>query len=362
MASTEQAVAPTQEHAESPADTSSQVSVIFLHTSVEETAAGVQQALSRAAVAHTCKTSSAVEGEEKAILRVTALDRRHRRRSVDMQRFRDLVTRLESHLRWANSERDLLQNELYRVSSERSQQTAQQNLTPQLLQRYRWAREFKRTEQELRGAALVLTGLAEHVDGPVEIDHENVSMTWKTTDIYLRNPLGGWLPKNYGRFKISLRVSSGTFSTGLDVDVDPLDASVHYPHPHISGSNPCLGDGQALLLEALQEEDYAAVVSIMTEFMTVYSDANPYRKISDFGDLSPWIVPTCSGCAAMVSDCTCSRCLSCGRLADGHPTARLFIQDCGSCSTCCSLRHFQQLDAHGDQGISGSSCLTVLPV
>jgi hypothetical protein len=286
---------------------------------------------------------------------LSAVGRRIRRRNLQLERVKARATKMRADLSELDEQARTRQTEIYSLTTMQTRETREQDARIRKVEQLQGCLR-ERPEQELRGAATMLTGVGGQIEpGTLTYDVEEQTLRWTTTPIQVRDGFGGYLPRNYGRFRIKLGIANGQLSRGLDAVVEALDSERSYPHPHVSDSNPCLGNGQQVLLACLLERDYATAIATMTEFMEDYSDDNPYRPLIDFGDLNRWSIPTCDTGKHLVSDCTCDRCLTCCRMAT---TGRVpvIIQDCGSCSTCCTHTHQQDIHAPAGSGIPGSTC------
>jgi hypothetical protein len=295
------------------------------------------------------------ESEEAAPI-LAGVDRRIRTRGTKIERGTARVNRLTADLANLRTQLETYNREVLDLSATQSRMTQEANVrerkTTQLQECVR-----ARPETELRGAATLLTGLSGQIEpGSLTYNVDDQALRWTTTDIQIRDGFGGYLPRNYGRFRITLSLDARVLSTGLFAEVVPLDSDRDYSHPHVSDSNPCLGTGQQVLLACMLERDYATAIATMTEFMEDYSDDNPYRALIDFGDLNRWAVPTCHTGKHLVSDCDCPRCVTCCRMGGTDQPIPVIIQDCGSCSTCCTQVHKQDIHAPANSGIPGSSC------
>ena len=213
------------------------------------------------------------------------------------------------------------------------------------------SRQTPRAPAELRGDARLLETLVHQVDpSTLEINPVDQMVSWCTKPVRLRDGFGGVFDRDFGRFSIVLERRVGDLAAGLQCTVTPLDSTLQYPHPHVSGTSACLGTAQEVLLESLRTGNYATAIATMTEFMEDYNHDNPYVRLTHFGLLNRWEHPICSSGQHLLSDCTCARCLTCLQFAG--PTRHL--QDCGSCSTCCVQHHTYSDEPNG---LSGTHCV-----
>ena len=286
----------------------------------------------------------ALEAQKKATQRaLTTRNRQTTRLSVRVQRHREKLDQaIEAHAAARYQELELQEQtgRLLKAQKQLEQHKAEAA-----------GRRTDRTPAELRGDARLLETLVHQLDpDTLEIDPQEGRVTWCTKQVRLRDGFGGVFDRDFGRFRIDLRRTSTGQATGLVCKIESLDSDQIYPHPHVNGTNACLGTAQEVLLESLRTGDYVTAIATMTEFMEDYNHSNPYVRLHQFGLLNRWEHPICESGRHVLADCTCARCPTCLRLAD--PTRHL--QDCGSCSTCCVQHH-----VHSDEpnGLSGTHCV-----
>lgn len=218
-------------------------------------------------------------------------------------------------------------------------------------------------EAELNAQAEMLLSVAGEIDTsqPIEIETrgETTTCAWTTNDVYLYDGFGGRIPSSFGRYRVVVMRSHNVSNsiTQVTAKCTLLTQSCtndhHYPHPHISGDNCCLGNAQELLLAAMAKRDFVKVVVVMTEFLTTYNHANPYRTLRDSGIPNRWEFPVCETDQHLMKDCTCDRCGSCGRLK----TSNTITYECGACSSCCVRYHLHEpLAEERKSGINGTGC------
>lgn len=228
-------------------------------------------------------------------------------------------------------------------------------------------REVVSLRAQLEDAALLnrqaemLMSVSEYIDQgyPIQItsSETEVRCSWRTRDIYLSDGFGGTLPHCFGRYEVTVTKVVGAAVSRVHVMCSHLGGSVladtSYPHPHISGNNPCLGNAQELLLTAINERDFVRIVVVMNEFLTSYNHENPYRKLVDAGIYNRWESPVCETDQHLLINCTCARCPECGvRL-----TPNIITYDCGVCSSCCHHNHLHEPMAEElKSGINGTGC------
>lgn len=210
---------------------------------------------------------------------------------------------------------------------------------------------------EVDGAASYLADVGgKVVPGTLKVDVAVGKVSWTTEDVFIRDGFGGYLPRNFGKFHVKVELTSGEYTTGVDVSVEPATGVTNQTqHPHIYGSRPCLGNVEGILLASLQAGDYVAVVVMSMEFLEEYNFRNPYHSLENYGDLNRWVVPTCSSMLHIMTDCYCDRCALCGR-PDVAGEGVGFLQDCGACSTCCATLHGCVDGELRTTGIPGSYC------
>lgn len=207
--------------------------------------------------------------------------------------------------------------------------------------------------------ATVLCSMLENIDTsyPLRIDDTVPSVTWRTRDIHINDGFGGKIPTSFGSYVIDVRwvVSSiGISSVRVVCTLDGVSQSglSSYPHPHISGTNPCLGNASELLSKMMAEKDYVGIIVVMTEFLVSYNHENPYVKLKAMGVPNRWEYPVCETGRHLMSSCDCLRCPSCGGIKQPQQ-----MSDCGVCTSCCVHHHFYDVGVRLQRsGINGTGC------
>lgn len=217
-------------------------------------------------------------------------------------------------------------------------------------------------EATLNAQAEMLMGMSGFIDNshPMTINPASETVRWVTRDIYIKDGFGGVLPHSFGQYEVTVRRTiSGSGIARVEVVCSLMHNSrscseeYHYPHPHISGTNPCLGNAADLLANAMAVSDYVRIVVVMTEFLTSYNFENPYIKLRDMGIPNRWEFPVCETGHHLVLDCTCDRCAGCGTIRKPET----ITYDCGVCSTCCIRHHVHDPVAEEQKaGINGTGC------
>lgn len=217
-------------------------------------------------------------------------------------------------------------------------------------------------ESVLNAQAEMLMGMVGFIDNrhPISINPVTQMIRWVTRDIYIKDGFGGVLPHSFGQYEVTVkRTTSGSGIARVEAVCSLMPGSrssseeSHYPHPHISGTNPCLGNAADLLANAMAVSDYVRVVVVMTEFLTSYNFENPYIKLRDMGIPNRWEFPVCETEQHLMMDCTCDRCSGCGTIRKPET----IMYDCGVCSTCCVRHHVHDPVAEEQKtGINGTGC------
>lgn len=217
-------------------------------------------------------------------------------------------------------------------------------------------------EATLNAQAEMLMGMSGFIANhcPVHIDPASQLVRWVTRDIYIKDGFGGVLPHSFGQYEVTVkRTTSGSGIGRVEVACALMPGSrsssgeYSYPHPHIHGTTPCLGNAAELLANAMSVSDYVRVVVVMTEFLTSYNSENPYITLRNMGIPNRWEFPVCETEQHILMDCTCDRCPGCGNI---HKPETI-TYDCGVCSTCCIRHHVHDPVAEEQRaGINGTGC------
>jgi len=208
--------------------------------------------------------------------------------------------------------------------------------------------------------ALMLKFVADRVDTSVPITVQTVNeneltVKWKTSDIYIKDGFGGTLPFNFGSFQVHITYKTSS-ERGNRVDVYCYDAAdndkrADYSHPHLNEhGHACLGNLAPMLLKFLGEKDIVGVIEKVTEFLQHYNRDNPYIKLENWCE-NRWDNAICESGRHILADCTCPRCAGCRQIFE---TPDIEISACGHCPSCCMVSH---IHVPTMTGVNGTHCI-----
>lgn len=132
-------------------------------------------------------------------------------------------------------------------------------------------------------------------------DSGDLFLSVKTPPITLRHD-GRVIPLN--EFYIVLNITKlGNILTG---DLGYVNIVAHnpnypgddtsHPHPHVSGTGLCFGEGKSAFLTALARCSYVDAFEIILAVLNNYNGSSPYMPIEN------WASNTCTGCGAVLTD------------------------------------------------------------
>ena len=184
-------------------------------------------------------------------------------------------------------------------------------------------------------------------------------LTWTTSDIFIKDGFGDFLPFNFGKFDVLVKYKSHP-RHGNSVDCycyqvgTPRERDTRirrgYPHPHLNSEGlACLGNLAPGLISGMGDKDIARVIEEVTEFLMHYNRENPYVKLSEWG-LNRWDNAMCESGEHIMADCPCSRCEYCDAIF-----AEEDISNCGHCHSCCIVHH---VNIPTESNINGTGCIT----
>ena len=125
-----------------------------------------------------------------------------------------------------------------------------------------------------------------------------------------------------GPFEIRLNLREiGERAAYEVIAVDPRSSSSGHPHPHVSGTTLCEGDGGRSLARALDEGRISEFFVIVRQILETYNADSAYERLDSWHGVSCAACGdstseddrgTCEGCDCdLCGDC-CRNCLSCG--------------------------------------------------
>ena len=139
-----------------------------------------------------------------------------------------------------------------------------------------------------------------------------------------------------GPFEIRLNLREiGERAAYEVIAVDPRSSSSGHPHPHVSGTSLCEGDGGRSLSRALDEGRISEFFVIVRQILETYNADSAYER------LDSWHGVSCSACGDSTSDddrgtcegCDCDLCGDCCR--NCHSCSNTLCYDCAhSCEGC----------------------------
>lgn len=140
-----------------------------------------------------------------------------------------------------------------------------------------------------------------------------------------------------GPFEISLKFAELTLPQAYlitAVEPYPSAADCHVPHPHVSGSTLCEGEGQVAIRQALFEGRIGDFFMLIRQILRTYNSSSAYQA------LEAWHGTSCTDCGDVVNEddrCDCERCGSglCGRCV--LSCVRCDQSLCAGCSTTCEV-------------------------
>lgn len=149
-----------------------------------------------------------------------------------------------------------------------------------------------------------------------------------------------------GRFKIRLhlpRVGTDTPYSIQALDPNPAASCTETPHPHVSGTRLCAGEGRGAIKGALAEGRLFDFFTIVDRILHTYAVGSAYVE------LDRWHGVACHDCDASIDEedaCTCHRCeericgdclCCCGGCGDGYCSGcldRCFRCEEPACASC----------------------------
>lgn len=141
----------------------------------------------------------------------------------------------------------------------------------------------------------------------VEIDLRNRQLAVTTERIVLEEI-------DLGPFEIRLQLNRLSETSPYTVTaVDSHESSSGHPHPHISGTSLCEGDGHQAIAAALGNGLIGEFFVLVRQILRTYNEASAYRKLDE------WHGVDCAACDDTVSSedvyccdsCHCSLCSDC---------------------------------------------------
>lgn len=232
-------------------------------------------------------------------------------------------------------------------------------------------RRISRAEEVYSGdafekKALMLRFILPSINTNIPIEYstseEELTLTWQTNDIFIKDGFGGWLRTNFGKFdiKISYYRRNG-LSNSVEVYCNHVQGAGlriddQYWHPHLNhDGHACLGNIAPRLMTAMSDLDISLVIEEITEFLQHYNKDNPYRKL-ELWCANRWDNAVCETNQHLMMGCECTRCNTCGSIFEEED-----LSECGHCHSCCIVNHVNTpVLSNGIRisGINGSSCLT----
>jgi len=181
----------------------------------------------------------------------------------------------------------------------------------------------------------------------VEIDLRNRQITVTTERIVLAEI-------DLGPFEIRLRLNRLNDSSPYTVTaVDSNESSSGNPHPHVSGSSLCEGNGHRAISAALANGLISEFFILVRQVLRTYNDTSAYRSLNEWhgvdcavcGDTVPsedsYCCDTChcslcSDCEYRCEICRCSTCHDCSESC--KVCGERFCQSCTETCTDCGER------------------------
>jgi len=162
-------------------------------------------------------------------------------------------------------------------------------------------------------------------NGKLTVNIGNVTLTDHEEDVDL------------GRFTIQIHLSSPLPLDKIEVSSrDDICSESGYIHPHISGVQLCMGDGEEPAYEAICSGRLHDFFLILESTLKTYNPESPYKELSD------WYNPNhdgecfCDFCERWVPDDVIVCCDKCDTVCCDECAEGIMCRDCGNwtCSNC----------------------------
>jgi hypothetical protein len=161
----------------------------------------------------------------------------------------------------------------------------------------------------------------------------------KMVELEHRDHLGSKLIP-IGKFKIVVNMENKGVEVFACDSKKPVSGS--YPHPHVSGKNPCLGNFSSKISELLGRYEWLGVLSTMGEYIFTYSAPNAYKDVRNW---LPDADKRCTRCWLLLKkECKCKK----EEETEGCPHCGAEHADDCQCRICPRTGEFVGLDGAFD--------------
>ncbi len=168
-----------------------------------------------------------------------------------------------------------------------------------------------------------------------------------------------------GRFECTLTTFYRKTETGYDLEAEALEPNCaveneEFSHPHVDGSNVCLGEGRDAVDGAVREGRLLDALDIIKGVLSTYSSDSPYFALEDWdgfecgncGGNSSYEPDTCPACSQDVCG-ECDRVMCPTSYANLHKAC---LKQCKTCPRLISPTHLLMGDLAGICRLCAPTC------